>query len=81
VNVPGVELGLPTITDQDQRELEVAAEKGVDFVAASFVRDGEFVHEIDRALDELGADIPIIAKVERAVAVENVDSIIDAATA
>ncbi len=79
VNVPGVELGLPTITEQDQRELEIAAEEGVDFVAASFVRDGEFVHEIRRALAELGADIPIIAKIERGVAVENIDSIIDAA--
>ena len=79
VNVPGVELGLPTITEQDQRELEVAAEKEVDFVAASFVRDGEFVYEISDALEELGADIPVIAKIERDVAVENVDSIIDAA--
>ncbi len=79
VNVPGVELGLPTVTNQDQRELEVAVKKGVDFVAASFVRDGEFVYEIDRALEELGADIPIIAKIERAVAVENIDRIIDAA--
>jgi pyruvate kinase len=79
VNVPGVELGLPTITEQDQQELEVAADKSVDFVAASFVRDGEFVHEISAALDELGVDIPIIAKVERDVAVENIDSIIEAA--
>jgi pyruvate kinase len=79
VNVPGVELGVPTITEQDQRELEVAADKEVDFVAASFVRDGEFVTEISRALEELGADIPVIAKIERGVAVENIDSIIEAA--
>ena len=79
VNVPGVELGLPTVTDQDRRELEVAAEKEVDFVAASFVRDGAFVHEISDTLAELGADIPIIAKIERDVAVDNIDSIIDAA--
>jgi pyruvate kinase len=79
VNVPGVELGLPTVTEKDQKELEVAADKEVDFVAASFVRDGEFVHEISRAIEELGADIPVIAKVERDVAVDNIDSIIDAA--
>ena len=79
VNVPGVELGLPTVTEQDQRELEVAADKAVDFVAASFVRDGEFVHEISETLSEMGADIPIIAKIERDVAVDNIDSIIDAA--
>jgi len=76
VNVPGVELGLPTITEKDRTELEVAAEKEVDFVAASFVRDGAFVYEIDRALEELGADIPVIAKIERDVAVENIDSIV-----
>jgi len=79
VNVPGVELGLPTITEKDRTELEVAAEKEVDFVAASFVRDGAFVYEIDRALEELGADIPVIAKIERDVAVENIDSIVEAA--
>jgi pyruvate kinase len=79
VNVPGVELGLPTVTEQDRRELEVAAEKGVDFVAASFVRDGEFVYEISDTLEELGADIPVIAKIERDVAVDNIDSIIEAA--
>jgi pyruvate kinase len=79
VNVPGVELGLPTVTEQDRRELEVAADKEVDFVAASFVRDGEFIYEISDTLEELGADIPIIAKIERDVAVDNIDSIIDAA--
>ncbi len=78
VNVPGVELGLSTVTEKDRQELEVAAEKEVDFVAASFVRDGEFVHEISDTLAELGADIPIISKVERDVAVENIDSIIEA---
>ncbi|WP_324665458.1 pyruvate kinase [Haloarcula sediminis] len=79
VIVPGVELGLPTVTEKDRRELEIAAEKGVDFVAASFVRDGEFVREISATLEELGADIPVIAKIERDVAVDNIDDIIDAA--
>jgi pyruvate kinase len=79
VIVPGVELGLPTVTEKDRQELEVAAEKEVDFVAASFVRDGEFVREIQRTLEELGADIPIIAKVERDLAVDTLDSIIEAA--
>ncbi|WP_284009402.1 pyruvate kinase [Haloarcula pelagica] len=79
VNVPGVELGLPTITENDERELDVAAEKEPDFVAASFVRTGEDIYEINRALEDRGVDIPIIAKIERAGAVENLDSIIDAA--
>ena len=78
VNVPGVDLGLPVITAQDERELDVAAEKDVDFVAASFVRDGDDVYRISEALDERDADIPVVAKIEREVAVENLDGIIDA---
>ncbi len=79
VNVPGVDLDLATITENDRREIEVAAEKEPDFVAASFVRDGEAIYEINEALEEKGVDIPIIAKIERAGAVENIDSIIEAA--
>ncbi|PSP71224.1 pyruvate kinase [Halobacteriales archaeon QH_8_67_27] len=79
VNVPGVDLDLPIITHQDRAELRVAADEEVDFVAASFIRNGDDIYEIRDALDELGADIPIIAKIEREVAVENLGGIIDAA--
>ncbi|MFB6074884.1 MAG: pyruvate kinase [Haloarculaceae archaeon] len=79
VNVPGVDLDLPVITENDERELDVAAEKEPDFVAASFVRSGEDIYEIEQALDERGVDIPVIAKIERRGAVDNLDSIIDAA--
>ncbi|SER56107.1 pyruvate kinase [Natrinema salaciae] len=79
VNVPGVELGLDVVTEKDRLDLELAAEKGVDFVAASFVRDAADVYEVSEVLEEAGADIPIVAKIERAGAVENMDEIIDAA--
>jgi pyruvate kinase len=79
VNVPGVDLDLATITENDWQEIEVAAEKEPDFVAASFVRDGDAIYEINEALEQQGVDIPIIAKIERAGAIENIDSIIDAA--
>jgi pyruvate kinase len=79
VNVPGVDLDLPTVTETDKRELDVAAEKNPDYVAASFVRTEADVYEINAALEERGADIPIIAKIERAEAVENIDAIIEAA--
>ncbi|MGQ3411692.1 pyruvate kinase [Natrinema versiforme] len=79
VNVPGVELDLDVVTEKDRRDLELAAEKEVDFVAASFVRDADDVYEVGEVLEEAGADIPIIAKIERAGAVENLDEIIDAA--
>jgi len=79
VNLPGVDLDIDLITESDRTELEVAAETEADFVAASFVRDAEDVYTISDALDELGADIPVVAKIERAGAVENLDEIIDAA--
>ncbi len=79
VNVPGVDLDLPVITENDEAELDVAAEKEPDFVAASFVRSGEDIYEIDRALDDRGVEIPVIAKIERVGAVENMESIVDAA--
>ncbi len=56
----------------------MAAEKEVDFVAASFVRDAEDVYEVSEVLEELGVEIPIISKIERAGAVENLDEIIEA---
>ncbi|XVH30612.1 pyruvate kinase [Haloferacaceae archaeon DSL9] len=79
VNVPGVELDLELITDQDEAELRLAAEKQADFVAASFVRDAADVYAIADTLDEFdAADIPIISKIERADAVEHLEGIINA---
>ncbi|WP_302080782.1 pyruvate kinase [Salinibaculum rarum] len=79
VNVPGVDLDLPTITEADERELDLAAEADVDFVAASFVRSADDIYEISAELEARGAEIPLIAKIERADAVENVTGLIDAA--
>ncbi|WP_435098084.1 pyruvate kinase [Halarchaeum sp. P4] len=79
VNVPGVELDLDVVTEKDRRDLKLAAEEDVDFVAASFVRSAEDVYEISSTIEEFGNEIPIIAKIERAGAVENLDEIIDAA--
>ncbi|WP_135819956.1 pyruvate kinase [Halostella litorea] len=79
VNIPGVDLDLDVVTENDRKDLELAAEKNADFVAASFVRDAEDVYEVSEVLEELNADIPIIAKIERAGAVENLEEIVDAA--
>ena len=78
VNVPGVDLDLDVVTEKDRRDLELAVEKGVDFVAASFVRDADDVYEVNAVLEELGASIPIVSKIERAGAVKNLSEIIDA---
>ena len=80
VTTRGVDLGLDLIPETDEENLRLAAEQGVDLVAASFVRDGDDVYRIADTLDRFGAtDVPVIAKIERAAAVENIDEIIDAA--
>ncbi|MFB6305157.1 MAG: pyruvate kinase [Haloferacaceae archaeon] len=80
VNLPGVDLDVDVVTESDRRDLELAAEKGVDFVAASFVRDASDVYEVSDTLEEFGGDdVPVVAKIERAGAVENLDEIVDAA--
>ncbi|PSQ44382.1 pyruvate kinase [Halobacteriales archaeon SW_7_68_16] len=79
VNVPGVDLGLDVVTERDRRAIETAAEVGADFVAASFVRDADDVYRVGEAIEDAGGDVPVIAKVERAGAVENLDGIVEAA--
>ncbi len=80
VNLPGVDIDVDLITDEDEAELRLAARANADFVAASFVRDGADVYRIADTLEAYGGDdIPVIAKIERAGAVENLTGIVDAA--
>jgi pyruvate kinase len=79
VNVPDVELGLDLPTEKDREDLRLAAEGGADFVAVSFVRDAADVLRVGEILEDLGADVPLIAKIERAGAVENLGGIVEAA--
>ncbi len=79
VNVPGVSLDLPAVTESDRRELELAAEMEVAYVAASFVGDATDVYAVREQIESFGAEIPVIAKIERADAVENLDGILAAA--
>jgi pyruvate kinase len=80
VIAPGVDFGLDIVRKADRREIEVAAEHEVDFVAASFVRDADDVYTVVDAVDDAGGgDIDVVAKIERAVTVENVEEVVDAA--
>ncbi|WP_276259608.1 pyruvate kinase [Haloglomus litoreum] len=79
VNVPGVDLGLESVTEADHEELRLAAEADVAYVAASFVGAAADVYAVDEVLESYGADIPIVAKIERADAVANLDGILAAA--
>ena len=80
VNVPNVPVRLPAITDKDKEDIKFGVEQDVDFIAASFVRNAECVLEIRAFLKELDAPfIPIIAKIENAEGIQNIDEIIRAA--
>lgn len=79
VNVPGVDLGLDVVSDADRAELRLAAELAVEYVAASFVGSAEDVYAVNRVLESFDAEIPVIAKIERAKAVDNLDGILEAA--
>jgi len=78
VNIPDVDLNLDVVTDRDRRDIEVAVEKGADFVAASFVRDADDVYAVTDAIENAGGDIPIVSKIERAGAVDHIDDIVEA---
>jgi pyruvate kinase len=78
VNIPGVDLDLDVVTERDRRDIEVAVEREADFVAASFVRNADDVYEVTDAIESAGGDIPVISKIERAGAVDNIDEIVEA---
>ena len=78
VNVPGVRVKLPALTDKDKEDIRFGVDAGFDFVAASFVRNVDAIREIREILDEKGSAMQIIAKIENEEGIENIDSIIEA---
>ncbi|MGL6202207.1 MAG: pyruvate kinase [Lachnospiraceae bacterium] len=77
VNVPNVPIRLPAITEKDKEDIRFGVEQDVDFIAASFVRNAECILEIRAFLNECKAPYtPIIAKIENAEGIENIDEII-----
>lgn len=78
VNVPNVKIKLPALTDKDKADIQFGIEQGFDFIAASFVRTADAVREIREILDAAGSSIQIIAKIENAEGIENLDEIIEA---
>jgi len=78
VNVPNVKIKLPALTDKDKEDIRFGIAQGFDFIAASFVRTADAIREIREILDEAGSTIQIIAKIENAEGIENLDEIIEA---
>ena len=79
VNIPGVRINLPSITEKDRNNILFAIEQDIDFIAHSFVRNKEDVLAIREILDAHNSDIQIIAKIENQEGVDNIDEIINVA--
>ena len=77
INLPQSTVKVPSITAKDVDDLDFGIRQGVDWVAMSFVRRPEDVLELRRMMEERGADIPIVAKIEKHEGVKNIDGIID----
>jgi len=82
INLPGVMVNIPSMTDKDREDLKFGIEQNVDYVALSFVRRAEDVALIKRAVVEIdprASKLPIIAKLEKPAALDNLESIVDMA--
>ena len=81
VNVPGVHLSMPYLSQKDREDIIFGIQNGFDFIAASFVRTAQDVYDIRNLLNEYDSNIRIIAKIENREGVNNIDSILAAADA
>jgi pyruvate kinase len=78
VNVPGRHIDLPALTSKDRKNIMLAIEQDIDFIAHSFVRSAADVRAVQAILDAYNSDIKIISKIENQEGVDNIDEIIDA---
>ncbi len=76
INLPGVAVSVPALSDKDEADLRFALSLSVDFIALSFVRDAKDVEDVRRIMDEVGVHVPVIAKIEKPQAIDNLDEII-----
>ncbi|MDB3967405.1 pyruvate kinase [Porticoccaceae bacterium] len=79
VNLPGIRVNLPAITDKDRRDIAFGMEQGVDFIALSFVRQADDIHELRELLGDKADQIKVVAKLEDQEAITNMVEIIAAA--
>lgn len=76
INLPGVAVNVPALSEKDIDDLEFALRMGCDMVALSFVRDAGDIRDVHRIMDEVGRRVPVIAKVEKPQAVANMEEIV-----
>ncbi len=78
INLPGVAVSVPALSAKDEADLRFALSLSVDFIALSFVRDGKDVEDVRRVMREVGQMLPVIAKIEKPQAIDNLDEIMEA---
>ena len=78
LNLPGVAVSVPALSEKDKEDLRWAIEQDADFIALSFVRSAEDIKDVHEIMDEMGKRIPVIAKIEKPQAVEALEDIIEA---
>ncbi len=76
LNLPDTKISLPSLTDKDLRDIKFGIENSVDYIALSFVRKAKDIIELKKVLKKLGANIPVIAKIEKPEAIKHIDKII-----
>ena len=81
MNLPNTKISLPSLTDKDREDLEVAIELKVSWIGLSFVRSAEDVIELKELLKERGSEARVCAKIEKPEAIEDIDAIIEATDA
>ncbi|MCA1635231.1 MAG: pyruvate kinase [Acidobacteria bacterium] len=81
INLPGVSLPIPSLTDKDRRDLQWAVREGADYIALSFVRRPEDCAEAKALIKAAGGSAPLVAKIEKAEAIDHLEEIIEAADA
>jgi pyruvate kinase len=79
INLPGIKLKIPALTPKDHEDLAFALKAGADYIALSFVRTAGDVRMAKAAIKRLGGNIPVIAKLEKPEAIENLDEILSVA--
>ncbi len=79
INLPGISLPIPSLTEKDRADLKWAAQQAVDYFALSFVRSGADCIEAKKLIESAGSRAPLIAKIEKAEAIDHLDEVIAAA--
>lgn len=78
INLPGVAVNVPALSEKDEADLRWALQLGVDYIALSFVRDAADITRVHEIMDEEGLRLPVIAKIEKPQAVDHLEEIVDA---